>query len=545
MWDLAVKSFPYIRTSVHLYIFLVLKFLKSNLFFFLLLTTTVFSLYGKSINFDFTYHDDDGVILQKVDFLSHITNIPQLFLTSCYYSDDFKYYRPILNLSFLLETSIFGLNAKIYHSTNIILFILVLYLMYVFLSKLNINRTISKFLILLLSVHPILTSCVVWLPARNDTLLAIFIFLSFIFFADYLASHSKKYFILYVLFWTIALFTKETALLILFLYPIFVVCFDYNFSKKEIYKHVLAFIPILVIYFYLRNISVQSVNVSFYFQNITSCLNNFITGVSTYLYKLLVPCNIPIMLYDISLTINNIILDSLLLMMILFLCYKKILNIKILLFSVIWFVCGLLTTFLLQDYVYLNHRLIVSLFGIVMISVQVIDKLIIKYAEIKKYMIFIFAILFLFCFFNSFILQKKYCNKYEYWFDACLDAPTYHGVYYCISHLYVEQQNYIKAKEFLEKAMKLNGDIYASDLALIHYRQGNMDKAEELYKKSIDIGINKAQCYRNLSVIYLKRDNDFNKAMEYAQLAVQEEPYDDEYKKYLEVLQNQIKNVKD
>ena len=133
MWDLAVKSFPYIRTSVHLYIFLVLKFLKSNLFFFLLLTTTVFSLYGKSINFDFTYHDDDGVILQKVDFLSHITNIPQLFLTSCYYSDDFKYYRPTLNLSFLLETSIFGLNAKIYHSTNIILFILVLYLMYVFL----------------------------------------------------------------------------------------------------------------------------------------------------------------------------------------------------------------------------------------------------------------------------------------------------------------------------------------------------------------------------------------------------------------------------
>ena len=109
------------------------KILKSNLFFFLLLTTIVFSLYGKSINFDFTYHDDNSLILEKADFLSHITNIPKLFVTSCYYSGDFQYYRPILNLSFLVETSIFGFNTKIYHITNIILFILVLYLMYILL----------------------------------------------------------------------------------------------------------------------------------------------------------------------------------------------------------------------------------------------------------------------------------------------------------------------------------------------------------------------------------------------------------------------------
>ena len=89
-----------------------LKFLKSNLFFFLLLIVIVFSLYGKSINFDFTYHDDDGLILEKADFLSHITNIPKLFITSCYYSSKFQYYRPILNLSFLIETTIFGLNTK-------------------------------------------------------------------------------------------------------------------------------------------------------------------------------------------------------------------------------------------------------------------------------------------------------------------------------------------------------------------------------------------------------------------------------------------------
>ena len=73
-------------------------------------------------------------------------------------------------------------------------------------------------------------------------------------------------------------------------------------------------------------------------------------------------------------------------------------------------------------------------------------------------------------------------------------------------------------------------------MALIYYLEGNIDKAEELYNKSIEYGINKAQCYRNLSVIYLKRDNDINKATEYAKLAVKEEPYDDGYKQYLQKL---------
>lgn len=522
-----------------------LKFLKSNLFFFLLLTAVIFSLYGKSINFDFSYHDDINLILEKADFLSNITNIPKIFITSCYYSNDFQYYRPILNLSFLIETSIFGLNTKIYHITNIILFILALYLLYVFLCKLKLNKTILKFLILLVSVHPVLTSSAVWLPVRNDILLSIFVFLSFIFFIKYLENNSIKNLILYVLFFSTALFTKETALLILFLYPIFIICFDYKSERKEIYKHVLAFIPILVIYFYLRNISVQSVNVSFYFQNITSCLNNFITGVSTYLYKLLVPCNIPIMLYDIKLTISNIILDVFLLIFVLFLYCKKYLSTKVLLFSVIWFISGLVTTFLLPDYVYLNHRLIISLPGILIIFVCVIDKLITKYNKITKYLLLLSIILFSCFFVYSFNLQNKYKNKYEYWTNAYLSAPNYHGTNYWVAHLYMEQELYSDAKEFLIKANEYGNNRYISDLALLYYREGNMDKAEELYNKSIENEINKAQCYRNLSVIYLKRDNDFNKAMEYAQLAVKEEPYDDEYKKYLEVLQNQIKNVKD
>ena len=40
----------------------------------------------------------------------------------------------------MTETLLFGFNPKVYHSTNIILFILSIWLMYVFLLKLNFNK---------------------------------------------------------------------------------------------------------------------------------------------------------------------------------------------------------------------------------------------------------------------------------------------------------------------------------------------------------------------------------------------------------------------
>ena len=121
-----------------------------------------------------------------------------------------------------------------------------------------------------------------------------------------------------------------------------------------------------------------------------------------------------------------------------------------------------------------------------------------------------------------------------------MDAPDSSSTCYWMACLYIENGNYEKAKEFLQKT----NCVYYSDLALIYYREGDMDKAEELYNKSVENGINKAQCYRNLSIIYLKRDKDINKAIEYARLAVREDQYDDEYKKYLLSLESEIKNVK-
>lgn len=518
-----------------------LKYFKSNIFFFFLLTIVVFSLYGKSIKFDFTYGDDTNLIVQKAQYLSNIKNLPTIFTTSCYYSKDFPYYRPLLNLSFMLETVVFGVNTKVYHLTNIILFILALYLMYVFMIKIKLNAIVLKFLILLVAVHPIFTSTVVWIPARNDTLLAIFIYGSLIFFINYLETKSTRNLILYLLFLALALFTKESSILIVFIYLLFIWCFNYKLKKEELIKNIIIAVPIIVIYLYFRHIAISGGNILSYLTNFSETLKNMFVGALIYLYQFIIP-DIHIMLYNIKINVIHLTSFLLLLFVIFLGFYKNFIDRKVFIWCVLLFCLFLFPTCLLDDYIILNHRF-VPIIPAIIIPITLFIENIIKKQIIKKVLLFLFVILFLFYLGISFTFQNNYREKNIYWSNSYIDAPNCHATAYWMGRLCFEQGDFIKAKEFFIKANNLK-PIYFSDLALIYYREGNMDKAEELYNKSIEYGINKAQCYRNLSVIYLKKNKDINKAIEYAKLAIQEEPYDEGYKQYLQELQK-LTNEKD
>ncbi len=574
------------------------KFLKSNIFFFLLLAVTVFTLYGKSITFGFTYGDDNTLILEKAEFLSDIKNLPKIFTTSVYYSKDFPYYRPLLNLSFMAQTVLFGVNTKVYHLTNIILFILSLYLMYLFLIKLfrkctmynkrkdtevrHLNTvsgsyaTILKFLFLLAAVHPVFTSTAVWIPASNDSLLALFLYSSFIFFIRYLEDKKTKNLLLYFLFFAAALFTKESAILAVFLYVFFVWCFGYKPAKKEILKNILIFIPVIAFYLYFRHLAVSGGNILVYFKDFFQYLQNLFEGSVVYLYQFVIP-DIHVMLYNVRFTPAHWAVSGLITFFIIFGLYKNFIDKKIFLWCVFVFLLFIFPTCFLDDYIILNHRLFVTVPAVIIILTFFIDGILngtrnislkniplpnaaltkisetnisttvpancgqeqksLKFIN-KKFFLLLFFILFFVYSSVSFAFQNNYREKNIYWIKSYMDAPDCHATCYQISRIYFEQGNFEKAKEFLDKANKLKL-IYLSDLALIYYFEKDFDKAEELYNRSVQTGVNKAQCFRNLSVIYLQRDNDIDKAILYAQAAVKEEPYEYSYRKYLETLLNE------
>lgn len=455
-------------------------FCKTKQFFLTVLFVVVFVLYGKSINFDFINLDEDTLIEKNIAHLSNIKNVPKLFLTSCYFTKTSFYYRPLLSASFCLETSLFGFNKKVYHFTNIILFILSLYLMYVFLLKLNINNNISKYIILLFAIHPVFTTLPVWVPARNDTLLIIFILLSFIGLANYIQSDKKIHLICFVLFFVLALFTKESAIFLFILYPLFLYCFKYKFVKKYTYIYI-SLLILIIVYLLLRSYSVASINITSYFDNSLKYLSNLAFGLCNYIFFFFVPYKLPVMLLNETIQYKTLIAFCLFTLISIGFYYKNVKHRKILLFSAIWFLVFIIPTFFQKEYVFLNHRLFISSVGLLIFLSIFVEELILKFHILKKVMFILFIILFGFLFYLSATFQNIFSNRQPFWQQAYMDAPNYHFVPYNLAVIYYQEGNYKKYKEFIFKAYKSkNGNIHFFNVVPILMKEGQTDKVKQI-----------------------------------------------------------------
>jgi len=500
----------------------IINFFKTNFGFFILITIIVFSLYGKSINYKILNLDDIILINENIEFISDYKNIPKLFLKDCYYENVYGYYRPILNLSFAIEAIFFKENPQPYHFVNIILFIFAFYSMFILLQKLKFNTIISKFILLLFLIHPIFTSVAVWVAARNDSLLIIFITLSLINIINYLNFNSFKYLFFTVLFFIFSIFTKETGLMLIPIYITIIYCFNLKISKKQkIYLSCCLIISILI-YFYLRSLAIQKISLNFNFSDFDLYISKIITGLILYTYKIFIPGNIAIVLNEINITTTYIIFNILIYSFLIYFFYKKILNRKTIIFSVIWFVLMLFPTFFIADYQFLFHRIFTALIGVIIILISIIEFVVKKYPISKKYLIILFSVLFITYFFGSYKQADKYKDSDTFWQSAYFDCPKYHLVLASLGKIFLQQGKIEQGYKYLKAAVQDNYslNIYAKDLATVLLKTGNLQAAERMVQYSYKSFI----YYDTMSAIYTEQGN-FDKALIYTQKAYEIKPY--------------------
>jgi len=518
------------------------KILSTNLFFLIILFIVIFLVYGKSINFKLTNLDDNLLTIKNIDFISNYKNIPNFFLTDCYFGKETQYYRPILNISFSIESILFKYNLKVYHTTNILLFIFSLYFIFLFVSKLNFNNTILKFLILSFAVHPALSSVPVWIPSRNDTLLTIFFMISLINFINYLKTNRNFYLFIHLLFFTISLFTKETTILLLFIYPLLIYCFDLKFSKKQVISNVVYIIFLLFIYFTFRHYAINNINILTHFNNIPYYLQNIFIGLMFYIEKIIYPTYIPIMLYDLHPNIQIYILSLIVILSLIHFYYKKIIKIKIIIFSLTFSFLAILPTFLQEDYAFFTHRLTTCLTGIIILLAVIIEKMILENPKIKNYLIIIFTFLFILFSFCSFIQINKYKNSLTFWSNAYKDANNYYIACSSLANEHLCIGNYKIAKELYYQSKKLK-NTYQSDLDIctVLIAEGNITEAKDRLLKLLQLKEN-FTTLRYLSEIYYV-EGDINKSLEYAKNAYKLSKNDKLLLKHLNRLPNFDYNI--
>ena len=496
------------------------NFLSTKAFFVIALIFLTFFVYGKAVNFALLSLDDTSSITGNLERISSIKDIPALFTTNCYNekSPEIPYYRPILILTFAVETILFGYNPKIYHFGNLYLFCISLYIMYLFLVKLKFNETISKFVLLLLAVHPVISSTVAYVSTRAEILIAIFILLSFIMLVNYLETKKTYYLISCILLYMIALFTKESALTFFPLYFIFIFLFEYEITIKGYIKLFCILLIPTIFYFVCRTAVVHQTDFLYFITSITT-YTNFVKILIVYMSKILYPDYIHTILFNIQLSSKDIILSIIFLLIVFAVFYKKLANRKLIIFSIICILAFLFPTVFLYENQVFYHRLFLPLFFIAMVVIQVTDTILKKNIYLKNFFILFFVVLLVLFSAKSFLNIDKYINSSVFWLNMYKDAPNYHLSCFGLSKEYFLIEQYDKSLELINEARKLN-DLYEYKITAcnILMTQDKYEEAKKILFKLLEEGEERIEVVFYLSQIYYFEGN-MEKAVEYAKQA--------------------------
>lgn len=169
-----------------------------------------------------------------------------------------KYFRPVHQVSLILDNEIWGSSAFGFHLTNIILHsistVLLYFLVLLLLSEFNVRGRESIALIscILFALYPLHVESVSFISARGDILAAIFFFSSLIF---YILSYKRLFYLLLAgLCLFLSLLSKEVAIVL----PILILGFDLIsrrlMSRTNLIKYTILGL-ITLFYLYVRSIS--------------------------------------------------------------------------------------------------------------------------------------------------------------------------------------------------------------------------------------------------------------------------------------------------
>jgi len=122
---------------------------------------------------------DDGIFINTFrDYNENLHNLVTSFFRSAYGTSSDIFYRPIPVDTIILNYHLgnHGPGIFSFHLVNVLFHLIAVLLLYDLFKKLGVRELHAFILTLLFAVHPALVMAVAWIPARNETLLAIFIF---------------------------------------------------------------------------------------------------------------------------------------------------------------------------------------------------------------------------------------------------------------------------------------------------------------------------------------------------------------------------------
>ena len=411
-------------------------------------------LYIQTLNFGFTYFDDDGIIINNIGFLDNFKNISKAFYTDAFVTGISAFYRPLQTLSFMTDILLSGgNNTWMYHFTNILFLGFISFMIYQILKKFSISSNLALLATLIYCVHPLFVSSVAWLPARGDLQLMFFSLLSFLFWMDFLQKGKSIFLFTHWIVFTIALFCKETAALLPAIFILYFFTFYFEKRTEKKYYFILILYAVSgILWYWLRNKAVGSYSNPNEVTGITAFMAN-LQSVPEALMNFFLPFDFsPIPGFTILKTLAGLALIGL---MIFVFIKSKVRTTKEKIFCFSWFLVLMLPPmFYKHPYLdYMQHRFFLPLFGILLFLLFVIPRKWLVNGELKRSWILI-AIIILLCSFTL-IKSQPYAAPLSFYNSAIKHNPNSSIAYYNRGYVKTNNNDYEGALNDYNKVIEI------------------------------------------------------------------------------------------
>jgi len=197
--------------------------LYNNIWLGLIIGVIGFLVYANTIGHDYVYDDSDAVI-KNLYVQEGISGIPNIFKVDFWYFQNLKmgYYRPLSLVTFAIEHEFFGNNPHVGHFDNALFYGLTGFLLFLLLIKIfpAKNPAFSLLICLVFMAHPIHTEVVANIKSRDEIFSFLNIITMLLFALQYKKTKKISAFVWSIIFFYLALLSKETAMVGLALLPV-------------------------------------------------------------------------------------------------------------------------------------------------------------------------------------------------------------------------------------------------------------------------------------------------------------------------------------
>jgi tetratricopeptide (TPR) repeat protein len=255
---------------------------------FALLAVAALLVYSKTVGFEWVNFDDR--VFAENYYMQHWADVGRAWFGSIF--GDF--YRPVYFTMIVAENILFGgNNTAAHHGISLVIHIVNCGLVFVLLAQFSGDRLLSLLLALLFAVHPLLTQATGWVPGRNDSLMAVFVLSAMITLLAYTTTRSRWHLALHGVWFVMAVFTKETALVVPAIAIVYLLTKneDERLPVPSLLLFGAVWLAAAVLYFAMRSHALQGVS---------SSVNPFVSILSTWralpemLGKMLIPIGLAV-----------------------------------------------------------------------------------------------------------------------------------------------------------------------------------------------------------------------------------------------------------